>query len=276
MTAGYDADVIRSARSLLFVPGNRPGRFPKAMAAQPDIVILDLEDAVAADEKATAREHIAEWFAAGRPGMVRINAADTPWHEADLELIRRHRVPVMLAKAESVEQIRHITDLAPGVSIIPLIETAAAVAAVGKLCTVEGVVRLAFGSIDFANQIGVDPDDRDALLLHRSMLVLGSAAAGLPAPIDGVTTSLTDSDAVTGDFTYARRLGMGAKLCIHPAQVAAVHAAATTTEADVQWAQKVIRSFDAANGSAAAVDGQMIDVPVVERARHILATAADR
>lgn len=274
MSAGYDAGAIRTARSLLFTPGNRPERFGKAMAAQPDIIILDLEDAVSAEDKAGAREHVAEWLAAGHPGMVRVNAVDTAWHAEDLELIQRYRVPVMLAKADSPRQIHSITDAVPDVAVVPLIETAAAVATVGLLCTVPGVVRVAFGSIDFANQIGVAPNDRQALLLHRSMLVLGSAAAGLPAPIDGVTTSLTDSSAVTDDFNYARQLGMGAKLCIHPVQIAAVHAAAAPSGAEVEWAHKVLTSADASNGSAAALDGQMVDVPVVERARRILAAAS--
>jgi citrate lyase subunit beta / citryl-CoA lyase len=105
------------------------------------------------------------------------------------------------------------------------------------------------------------------------MLVLASAAAGLAPPIDGVTTSFTETDSLTADFTYALRLGMGAKLCIHPAQIAAVHAAALPSDADVVWADKVIDALDAAGGSAAAVDGRMVDVPVVERASRILAAA---
>jgi citrate lyase subunit beta/citryl-CoA lyase len=258
----------------LFVPGNRPERFDKALAAQPDVVILDLEDAVATGEKAPARENIARWLAAGRPGMVRINASGTRWHSDDLELIRIYRVPVMLAKAESSVQIRRIIDVAPEIPVVPLVETAAGILAVSEICAAPGVVRLAFGSIDFANEIGVDPDDREALLLHRSMLVLASAAAGLPAPVDGVTTTFIDSVAVSADFAYARRLGMGAKLCIHPAQVDAVHEATTPSASEVEWARKVVASFDNADGSAAAVDGRMVDAPVVERARRILAASS--
>lgn len=271
MSARDETEAIRSARSLLFVPGDRPDRFDKAVCAGPDVVVLDLEDAVAGHDKAAARDHLTRWFAAGNSAMVRINAADTPWHADDLELIREHRPPVMLAKAESAEQIDRVGSVVP---VVPLVETAAAFAALAQLCGATGVVRMAFGSIDFANQIGVDPDDRDALLLHRSMLVLASAAAGLPAPIDGVTTAFRETGSVTADFEYSRRLGMGAKLCIHPAQIAAVHTAAAPTDADVEWAREVIRSFDLSNGSAAAVNGQMIDVPVVERARRILRTAS--
>ena len=114
MTVGYDAEAVRSARSLLFVPGDRPERFAKAAAAQPDIVIIDLEDAVAAVDKATARAHTAEWLAAGNRAMVRVNAADTPWHDGDVAMVAEHRPAVMLAKAEYPNQISRITGLAPG------------------------------------------------------------------------------------------------------------------------------------------------------------------
>lgn len=258
---------------MLFVPGNRPERFAKAAAAQPDVVILDLEDAVGDDDKDSARVHAANWLAAGNTAMVRINAADTAWHAGDVAMVAQHRPAVMLAKAEHPDQIGHLTARAPGAPVIPLIETARGVIAVNELCAAPGVARVAFGSIDLANQLGIDPDDREALLVHRTKLVLGSAAAGLAPPIDGVTTSFTETDSVVSDFTYARRLGMGAKLCIHPAQIAAVHAAARPSEADVEWASRIVDSLDAAGGSAAAVDGRMVDAPVVERARRILSAA---
>lgn len=266
-----NADTVRNARSLLFVPGNRPQRFAKAVAAQPDIVIVDLEDAVGADEKTSAREHTAAWLAAGNTAMVRINGSGTPWHDDDLAMVAQFRVPVMPAKAERVGELERVTELAPGAPVVPLIETAAGVAGVHQLCAVDGVARVAFGSIDLGNELGVDPDHRDALLLHRTLLVLASAAAGLAPPIDGVTTVFTETETVTDDFRYAQSLGMAAKLCIHPAQVAAVHRAAAPTDADIAWATEVVAAAVGSDGSAVAVNGRMIDVPVVERARRILA-----
>lgn len=265
---------VRTARSLLFVPGNRPQRFDKAVAAQPDIVIIDLEDAVGAEDKVTAREQTASWLAAGNTAMVRINAAQTPWYEDDLALIAQYRVPVMPAKSETAEQVERITAAAPGAPVVPLIETAAGIAGAAALCAVPGVARVAFGSIDLGNELGVDPENRDALLLHRSLLVLASAAAGLAPPIDGVTTTFTDPEPVVDDFRYARSLGMTAKLCIHPAQVAAVHRAAAPTDSEIVWATEVVAAADSSDGSAVALDGRMVDLPVVERARRILATAA--
>lgn len=272
MTAAYSADEIRTARSFLFVPGNRPERFAKAAAAQPDIVLIDLEDAVTPAEKDAARRNVRQWHAAGNAAMVRINSAETTWYKDDLELITELAVPTMVAKAESAAEIGRIARLAAGLAVVPLIETATGVLALAEICAVDGVQRLAFGNIDLANQLGVDPDDRDALLLSRSAMVLQSAAAALAPPIDGVTTVFTEPQAVTDDFAHARRLGLSAKLCIHPAQVAVVHAAAAPSAEAVHWAQKIIAAAGA-DDSAAAVDGQMVDIPVVERARRILAAA---
>ena len=272
MNPGYTGAAVRYARTFLFVPGNRPERFSKAVAAQPDIVIIDLEDAVSAADKDTARGHVDEWLSTGNPGMVRINAVDTDWHEADLALVGEHGVPVMVPKAERADTIRHVARLTPAPVIVPLVESAAGITAAADICAAPGVQRLAFGSIDLATELGIDPDDRDALLLSRSTLVLAAAAAGLAGPIDGVTTALTDMRPLVDDFAYARRLGMTAKLCIHPAQVAAVHAAAAPSADELQWAQRIIAACGD-NGSALAVDGQMVDAPVLERARRIAAAA---
>ena len=159
---------------------------------------------------------------------------------------------------------------------MPLIETAAGMAAAHEICAVDDVARAPFGTIDFANDLGVDPDDREALQFYRSMLVLASAAAGLASPIDGVTTTFDRTDTVTADFKYSRRLGLTGKLCIHPTQVAAVHAAAAPSDGDIRWATAIVDAVDSCgtNGGSAAVEGRMVDAPVVERARRILAERA--
>ena len=272
MTPGYTAETIRSARSFLFVPGNRPERFAKAVAAQPDIVVIDLEDAVAAADKDAARRHVGEWLDAGNPAMVRINAVGTDWHEDDLALVVEHGVAVMLAKAERAEDIGRIARLSVSPAVVPLVETAAGIAAAADICAAAGVQRSAFGSIDLAAELGIDPNDRDALLVARSVLVLAAAAARVAPPIDGVTTVLTDPQAVVDDFAYAKRLGMTAKLCIHPSQISAVHAAAAPSADELSWARRIIAACEG-DGSALAVDGQMVDAPVLQRARRIAAAA---
>jgi citrate lyase subunit beta/citryl-CoA lyase len=271
MTGNYSVEAIRLARSFLFVPGNRPARFSKARAAQPDIIVIDLEDSVPAADKTAARSHVSEWLAAGNPAMVRIDGAGTDWYDDDLGLVAEHRAPVMLAKAERADDIITIAQLSAN-PVVPLIETATGVAAAAEICAAAGVPRPAFGSIDLATELGVDPGDRDAMLMARSILVLAAAAARIASPIDGVTTAMTDLQAVTDDFSYAKRIGMTAKLCIHPAQVSAVHATAAPSAGELRWAQQIIAACDA-DGSAVAMDGEMVDAPVLRRARRIVSTA---
>jgi len=133
-------------------------------------------------------------------------------------------------------------------------------------------VRCAFGSIDLATELGIDPGDREALLWARSVLVMASRAASIASPVDGVTTALRDVDTLTADVRYACRLGMTGKLCIHPSQIRPVHAALAPSAAELDWARRILDRAGP-DGSATTVDGQMIDAPVVERARRILACA---
>jgi len=264
---------VRSARTLLFVPGCQPERFDKAAAVGPDIVLIDLEDAVAPADKSMARDHARAWLNGGREAAVRINAIGTTWHEDDLEMVSRCGATVMLPKADSAEQVIQVLDRADRSVVIPLIETAAGITSAVSICAVPGVQRVAFGSIDLATQLGIDPLNREALLVSRSMLVLASAAANLAPPIDGVTTSFADPTVTLDDFRYALRLGMTAKLCIHPSQVPTVHQAARPAEDEIAWAKGIVARADP-SGAAIAVGGQMIDGPVLERAKRILASAS--
>jgi citrate lyase subunit beta/citryl-CoA lyase len=254
--------------SLLFVPGSRPDRFAKAAAANPGMVILDLEDAVAAVDKDAARDHACTWLGAGNPAMVRVNAAGTAWYDADVAMAREAGCAVMLAKCEGSAQIADLAGtLGPAVPIVPLIETATGVLNAREICSAEGVTRVAFGSIDLAAQLGVDPGDTTAMLAARSQLVLASAAAGIAGPIDSPTLDLTHEDTWRSDAAHARRLGFTAKLCIHPRQLPAVEAAFAPTEAELTWAREVV---DSADNAVTTVAGAMVDPPVVERARRLL------
>ena len=131
-------------------------------------------------------------------------------------------------------------------------------------------IRLAFGNVDLAAALGVDPSSQTALWHARSHLVMACAANGVAGPVDGVTTALDDPDRLAEDVRHAVDLGFTAKLCIHPRQVAGVHAGLQPASADVDWAERVVA---AAGGGAVAVDGEMVDGPVILRARTILARA---
>jgi citrate lyase subunit beta/citryl-CoA lyase len=264
----HHSDAIGSARSLLFVPGNRPERFAKATAAGADVVIIDLEDAVSSEDKIAARDHAAAWLSAGNPAMVRINGCRTSWYEDDLAMVAALRAPTMLPKTEDVDMVTRVTSQC-GVRVVALIETAVGVLNAPVVAGVPGVDRLAFGSIDLAAELGVDPCDRDVLLAARSTLVIASAAAGLAGPVDGVTTALRETDVLRDDVRHGRRLGFTAKLCIHPAQVAVIHEGLAPTAEDVSWARRVLDS-SSPDGSATSVDGRMVDAPVVARALRIM------
>ena len=265
-------------RSYLFVPGDRPERYAKALASGADAVIVDLEDAVAAGAKDQARASLAAWLdgAAGAAAgalAVRINAAASPSFDADLALVARAGVAVVVVpKAERAADLARVRAAAPHAALLPLIETAAGIDRVREIAAAPGVQRLAFGAIDLQVDLGVEETSAgDELLVFRSALVLASRLAGLGAPVDGVTTAIDDAGAIEADARRARRLGYGAKLCIHPRQLAAVHAAFAPSADELAWAERVVAAADQAAGAAVAVDGRMVDRPVLLRARALLA-----
>ncbi|GAA2879294.1 CoA ester lyase [Pseudonocardia halophobica] len=270
------ADLL-GARTLLFVPGDRPERFAKAAASGADLVVLDLEDAVAPAAKPDAREAVRKWLAAGHRGMVRINPPGTEWYEDDVAAvaaIAATSVPVMLPKAQDPAEVAAlVAALGPAAQVVPLVETALGVHRAVDVCGVEGVVRAGFGSVDLAGELGVDPVDREALRFARSALVLGSRVAGAGAPIDGVTTAVRDEQLLLEDCAHGLSLGFTAKMCIHPAQVGPVAIAFSPTPEQVEWARAVVGA--SAAGGVAVVDGKMIDKPVVERARALLLRAGE-
>lgn len=261
----------REAATLLFVPGDRPERFGKAVASGASLVVLDLEDAVAPERKEYAREQVVAWLEENPECAVRVNAAGTAWHEEDLAVLSHRRCTVMLPKAEPATTRTAAEQLGDLPVVIALVETASGVLDARETATVPNVQRLAFGSFDLAAELGTDPADRDAFVAARSALVLASAAAGLPGPIDGVTADLDNAAHLTDEVHYARRLGF-AELCIHPIQVPVAAAALRPTREEIRWAQSIL---DAGAGGAVAVNGQMVDKPVLERAQRILRQARE-
>lgn len=263
-------------RSYLFVPGHRPERFDKALASGADAVVLDLEDAVPHAGKSAAREAIASWLRArpaASPGgvvVVRTNAADTPYFDGDLAAARVGAQVLMLPKSERAADLARLAEALPGLALLPLVETAVGIEAAAEIARAPGVQRLVFGSIDFQHDLGIDGEGEE-LLLFRSQLVLQSRLAGLGAPVDGVSTALDDPARVQAETVRARRLGFGAKLCIHPRQVAPIHQGFAPTPAQLEWARRVLDAAKRSGGAAVAMDGAMVDRPVILRAQAILA-----
>jgi citrate lyase subunit beta/citryl-CoA lyase len=246
----------------LFVPGDRPERFAKAAASAADAVIIDLEDAVAPARKQAARQALVTDFT-DKPVFVRINGPDTPWHEEDVRALEQLSIAgIIFPKAENITELSR---LAGAHGIIALIETVAGLAEARAIARSGQVRRLAFGSVDFAADLGCD-HDREALAAARAEILLASRLASLPAPLDGVTTRLDDLSVSRDDARYARRLGFGGKLCIHPAQVPVVLDGFRPSEEEVAWARQVLET----DAGATSVDGAMVDEPVRVRARSIL------
>jgi citrate lyase subunit beta/citryl-CoA lyase len=268
-----------SLNSYLFVPGDRPERFSKALATAAHQVVIDLEDAVAPEAKIQAREGLANWLQAGladidKPRvLIRVNAYGTPWHEDDVRMVRASPVTrVMVPKAEAPGELADIAArCGEGVSLVALIESVTGVVQMRAIAHEKSVSRLAFGSFDYCVDANVEDTGRE-LDYVRSQFVIESRFAGLPAPIDGVTLSIDDAPLIDADVAGGRRFGFGAKLCIHPKQVEAVNRGFAPSEVDFAWAERVLAKLAENSQGAIAVDGKLVDKPIVDRAKRIIAS----
>jgi citrate lyase subunit beta/citryl-CoA lyase len=271
--------------SYLFVPGDREDRFEKALLTAADCVVIDLEDAVSLDRKDLARALVREFIShRGTTNRLalRVNAVGTPWHCEDVELLRDFPdLAVMLPKAEPASLERFLADAGlantpVGQSktrvLLALVESVDGYLHLREVAQKTGVSRLVFGSVDFHLDAGMLLDeDSAAIAAVRLSFVLESRLAGLPAPVDGVCTAVDDEVRLQRESVRARAAGFSGKLCIHPRQVSGVNAAMRPDADERAWACAVLKAFDAANGSAVQYGGQMIDAPVAERARRVLA-----
>ena len=255
-------------RAPLFVPGDRPERFTKAADSGATAIIIDLEDAVQPDKKSAARANLVGLRNIDAPALVRINGADTPWFEDDLDALRHIPiVGVVVPKVDSRAVLERVSASRPSASLVPLMETCAGFAALADVLSSPGVLTAAFGSIDLSVDLGC-AEEWEPLLLARSELVMRSRLAGIAPPVDGVTLKLDNDELVAADARRAKALGFGGKLAIHPRQISSIFAAFHPSIAESNWADAVIEQ--AANSPGAfAYAGQMIDKPIIERARRI-------
>jgi len=271
---------LARARSLLFVPANRPERFAKALAAGADAVIVDLEDAVPPDAKAAARAALRVGWpmlrASPVPVVVRMNPVNTPDGQHDLSLLAQ--LPglrgVMVPKSESGALLAKVSDALPGVPMLALVETAAGCANLADVAAAPGVLRLVVGHIDFVADLGLQcSDDERELAPLRFAVAVQTRVNGLAAAVDGVTVAIDDDQRLLTDTRRALAFGFGGKLCIHPRQVARVHEALAPTPEQLGWARRVVAADAAAGGAAVMLDGRMVDRPVVLQARRVLERA---
>lgn len=267
-------------RSALYVPGNRPELFDKALAGPADVVLIDLEDAVALRDKDSARAEVASWLRTvdrARGVWVRVNPG--PLGEADLRAVALPAVgAVCLAKTESAQQVRAAGALlgrypgAAAIGICPLLESAAAIYAAREIACVPGVLRLQLGEADLRAEAGITagPGEYEMLAL-RTQVVLASAAAGIAAPLGPVSTDFRDLDALRESTQALRRLGFRGRTCIHPAQLPIVNEVFTPAPAELARARALVASYEAAAGGVVLDEaGRMVDLAVVRQARRLL------
>jgi len=271
---------IGFSSAFLFVPGTRPERFTKALDSGADSVIIDLEDAVAAEDKQTARNAIrTAWPTFNTEQkkrlIIRSNSPGSQFYAADLILAQELDLPCLLIpKSESLDQINGAAQILPNTAIIPMIETAIGLDHLNDIATAEQVLRLALGNLDLQADLGMVCDSQESeLQTARFQIVLASRLAQIAPPIDGVTPSTDDIERITNDAERAKRIGFGGKLCIHPKQVPLVKAAFLPSAEEISWAFRVIEADKASKGGAVKLDGRMIDHPVVLLAQRTLASA---
>ncbi|PAA01493.1 HpcH/HpaI aldolase/citrate lyase family protein [Pseudomonas fragi] len=266
-----------SIRSALFVPATRPERIPKALQSGADQVIVDLEDAVAEVLKAQARASL-DAFLNDNPQarvLVRINAPQHQQQAADIELCRRQPgvVAVLLPKAESAAQVEQAA--ACGKPVWPIIESARGLLELPAIARARGVERLSFGALDLGLDLGLASDTAGAQRIldqARYAILLHSVLAQLAPPLDSVFADINNSAGMARMAADARDMGFGGLLCIHPGQVAVIHAAFMPRQDELDWARRVLDAV-ASTGGVFVLDGQMVDAPVIGLARRVLRRA---
>ncbi|TWD73036.1 citrate lyase subunit beta/citryl-CoA lyase [Kribbella amoyensis] len=267
----------------LYVPANRPDRFAKAVAAGPDLVVFDLEDAVPVDDKAEARGWAVAWVAArssNRPAgsaafEIRVNAPGTPWQADDLGALAavpaaRIRVP----KVESADDVRAVLDQVPTARITALIETPLGLEHAFEIASADPrVVAVALGEADLASSLGVDGPD--GLGWARSRLVSASRAAGLGAPMLSVFPHLKDEDGLRRTCLEGRALGFVGRTAIHPRQLGPIVESFTPSAVQLADADALLAAVErtgvADGGVIVLPDGRMVDPAMLGRARELTA-----
>ena len=273
-----------TARSYLFVPGDRAEMLARATERGADAVIADLEDAVALQRKAEARTVTKAWLdGTDRGGQcqlwVRVNSGDL--FTEDVAFLAGQGIdgvvlPKLANATEAGQAIDVVTQSGLADKVIALIETARGVQQVDEIAQVAGVHQLMIGEVDLGGDLGTVPDDPiwDAI---RIRLVIASAAAGIHPPIGPVDSSFVDVERLAADTRRLKRLGFASRSAIHPAQIEPIHVGLAPTEDESAKASELVASFDdaesMAHGAYVGPDGEMVDVAHVKWARRILELA---
>ncbi|HSJ95167.1 MAG TPA: CoA ester lyase [Gaiellaceae bacterium] len=267
-----------SIRSLLFAPGNDARKLKKALESDADAVVADLEDAVPAPEKGRAREIVRDLVAGARPETllaVRLNAVGTAFWEDDLRMLSELPPDALVLPKATPDGVAALGPDGP--PVIGIAETAQGLRLAYETACSPRTVALLLGAVDLGLELGLEPRaDGQEVLFARSKLVVDSAAAGIRGPLDLVHVDLHDDEGLEAECRLARSLGLRGKACIHPAQVAIVNRVFSPSDEETDRARRVVQAYEegrAEGRGAVSLDGEMIDLPVVERARQVLAAS---
>ena len=269
---------LASARSLLFAPGSDERKLVKAFEAGADAVVADLEDAVSLSEKPAARDLVVRLLAGIESASlktVRVNGVGTDFWENDLEALEALDLDAIVLPKATPEAVEALGSAGP--PLIAIVETAQGLRLAYETACHVRVAALVLGAVDLGLELGLEPRaDGQEVLLARSKLVLDSAAARIRAPFDLVHVDVRDPEGLEAECRLARSLGFRGKACIHPAQVEIANAVFTPSAEELERARRVVEAYErgvAEGRGVVALDGEMIDLPVVERARQVLADA---
>lgn len=261
----------------LFVPATNIERVKKAFASGADAVIVDLEDAVGQADKAKARDALQQYYDSSdyQPVWVRINQARSTDYTKDIKLCEKipNLAGILLPKAEQASDIDYVHHLT-GLPIIALIESAAGLYALDDMARALGLLAFSYGFLDLCNDIGVQVGTAAADIIAnqiRYQLLISSKVHQLSAPIDTVYPEFNDSKGLSQRVKLWSQMGMSGMLCIHPKQVATVKESLQPSGADIEFAKRVIAEYERTGQAVFKVEGQMIDAPVIERCRQLLA-----
>ncbi len=280
-------------RSLLFVPGNRPNMLEKAVGLTPDVVVPDMEDSVPIAEKANARATVASFLpklaAGGHRIIPRVNSLLTGFFEDDLAVvIGPHISAISVGKIHSADDVRRIADsvgraeIASGVafgsiSLVLWVETAEAIVNSFSICKAsKRVLAIALGGEDLTNDMAIPRTESEWEIAHARSVVAVTARASDVLALETPYFNYRDDEGLRRNSQASRNLGFHGRFAIHPSQIEGINAAYLPSEEEIDHARRVVDAFVEAErlGSAAtSLDGMVIDVPVVERARKVLAVA---
>ena len=272
----HKINITSQNKTWLFVPATRIDRVAKAFASEADAVIVDLEDAVALDSKATAREALQQYHDSAdyQPIWLRINRASSDEFIKDIALCQQmpNLAGAILAKAEQASDIEKAYQ-GTGLPIIALIESAVGLYHIDAMAKVSGLVGFSYGFLDLCNDLRVQVNTSAADIVAnqiRYQLVLTSKVHELAAPIDTVYPDFNDDIGLNARVQLWSQMGMSGMLCIHPKQVAVVQQALRPTDAALSFAKRVVEEYESSGQAVFKIDSQMVDAPVIERSHQLL------